>query len=101
VPGIPLFIRQININVVVTRQQGAFIGRGIVMNENEAYKYVFKDYPDVVSVNQMCLMLRISEKTGYKLLRENKIVHYKVGKAYKIPKLSLFNFLKIIDKSHA
>ncbi len=71
------------------------------MNENEAYKYVFKDYPDVVSVSQMCQMLRISEKTGYKLLRENNIKYYKVGKAYKIPKLSLFYFLKIINKSNA
>jgi excisionase family DNA binding protein len=69
------------------------------MNENEVYKYIFKDYPDVVNIDQMCEMLRIGEKAGYKLLRENRIVYYKVGKAYRIPKLSIFNFLKIIDKS--
>lgn len=68
------------------------------MNENEAYKYVFKDYPDVVGVSQMCEMLRISQKAGYKLLKERRIVHFKIGKTYKIPKLSLFNFL--INKSN-
>ena len=32
--------------------------------------------------------------------RENEIIHYKIGKAYKIHKLSLFKYLKIINKSN-
>ena len=46
---------------------------------SETYISVFKDYPDVVSVEQMSEMLQISTKTAYKLLHENRIVHFRFG----------------------
>ena len=49
------------------------------MKKNElTYSDVFKDYPDVVTVEQMSEMLDISTKTAYKLLNENCIKHFKI-----------------------
>ena len=53
----------------------------------------FRDYPDVLNIAEMCKILDISTKTGYKLLKENKIMYLKVGRAYRIPKKSLYNYL--------
>lgn len=47
---------------------------------------LFAEYPDVVSVRQMCIMLGgISMKTAYKLLGNGEIHHLKIGKSFKIP----------------
>ena len=54
-----------------------------------------KPYPDVMSIEQMCEILSISTKTGYRILREGKICCLKVGRAYRIPKAHLFTFLCI------
>ena len=49
---------------------------------------LFAEYPDVVSVKQMCIMLGgISMKTAYKLLGNGEIHHLKIGKSFKIPKV--------------
>jgi excisionase family DNA binding protein len=59
---------------------------------------IFKDYPDVVDVEQMCKMLGgISVKTGYRLLQEDKIKHFKIGRTYKIPKLYILEYLHILN----
>lgn len=56
---------------------------------------MLKDYPDVMSIEQMCEILSISTKTGYRILREGKILSLKVGRAYRIPKAHLFTYLCI------
>jgi excisionase family DNA binding protein len=56
---------------------------------------MFSDYPDVVDVGQMSEMLGISTKTGYKLLKENKIQHFKIGRTYKVPKYNILLFIKV------
>ncbi|WP_337551693.1 helix-turn-helix domain-containing protein [Anaerotignum faecicola] len=48
-----------------------------------------------MTVEQMCEVLGISTKTGYRLLREKKICCLKVGRAYRIPKAHLFTYLCI------
>ena len=53
------------------------------------------DYPDVLTLEQMCELLKISSKTGCKLLRENKITCLKIGRAYRIPKAHVFTYLMI------
>jgi len=69
-------------------------------NEYNPYCLLFKEYPDVVNIEQMCEMLGgISIKTGYRILRENKINHFKIGRAYKIPKISILIYLKVIQES--
>ena len=44
---------------------------------------------------RMCEILSISTKTGYRILREGKILSLKVGRAYRIPKAHLFTYLCI------
>jgi excisionase family DNA binding protein len=65
----------------------------------EAYKMMFKDYPDVVTVEQMCEMLGgISIKTGYRLLKNGSIKSVVVGRRYRIPKLYVFEYLELVEK---
>lgn len=77
-------------------------GADTLLKSNEAYKLIFQEYPDVVSVEQMCEMLGgISAKTGYRLLRQNQIKHFKIGRTYKIPKLHIFEYLAVVQESDA
>lgn len=69
------------------------------MTGREAYRVMFRDYPDVVTVEQMSRMLGISGKTAYALLRDNKIEHFKVGRTYKIPKIHILSYLKVIQRA--
>ena len=60
------------------------------------------DYPDIVNVEQMCEMLGgISQKTAYRLLKNGTIKSFVVGRRYRIPKICIFEYLEIIDKSPA
>ena len=73
------------------------MGAATAITGREAYRIMFRDYPDVVNVNQMSKMLGISDKTAYALLRDNKIEHFKVGRAYKIPKIHILSYLRVIS----
>ena len=69
------------------------------MRAQEAYKMMFRDYPDVVTVEQMCEMLGgISIKTGYRLLKNGTIKSVVVGRRYRIPKLYIFEYLEVVEK---
>jgi excisionase family DNA binding protein len=54
---------------------------------------MLKDYPDVLSFEQMCKILSICPKTGYKLLQDEKIRNIKIGRAYRIPKPHMIAYL--------
>ena len=66
----------------------------------ELYKVMFTGYPDVVDVPQLWEMLGgTTIKSVYKLLREGKITAYRIGKGYRIPKLSIIKYLIDTQKS--
>ena len=73
------------------------MGAATAITGREAYRIMFRDYPDVVNVNQMSKMMGISDKTAYALLRDNKIEHFKVGRTYKIPKIHILSYLRVIS----
>ena len=54
---------------------------------------MFKNYPDVVTVEQLAQMLNIGKSSAYALLQSNRIHHVKVGKKYIIPKTSVLDFI--------
>lgn len=55
---------------------------------------VFSEYPDVVNVDQLRKMLGgIGPKAVYQLLHEGKIRYFKIGKAFRIPKVSVIRYL--------
>ena len=66
------------------------------MGFSDVYRSVLKDYPDVLTVEEMSRALGISTKTGYKLIRENKIESLKVGRSYRIPKAHLLSYMRLI-----
>ena len=62
------------------------------------YYLLFQDYPDVVNIDELCRMLGgIGRKSAYALLREHKIRAMKVGRAYRIPKLHVIQYLGLAD----
>ena len=72
------------------------------MKTQDVYKLMFRDYPDVVTVEQMCEMLGgISTKTGYWLPKDGTIKSFVVGRRYRILKLYIFEYLEIMDSKSA
>lgn len=65
------------------------------LSKSDTYSLMFRGYPDVVNVKQLCEMLRVSTKTACRLLRENKIEHFRIGRIYKIPKIHVLKYLKV------
>ncbi len=54
---------------------------------------MFSNYPDIVSVPQMCQMLGIGRNSAYSLLHADQIKHRRVGKKYIIPKTAVIGFV--------
>ena len=50
-------------------------------------------YGDVLTVKEVCTILRISRNTAYELVRAGKIRCVKVGNRYRIPKSEIARFL--------
>ena len=69
------------------------------MSFGEVYDRVLKEYPDILTVEDMSKALGVSTKTGYQLLRENKIEHLKVGRSYRVPKAHLLAYLRLDVKT--
>jgi len=63
------------------------------LQKNEGYNTILKEYPDVLSFEQMCKILGVSHKTGYKLLQDEKVSNIKIGRAYRIPKPHMIAYL--------
>lgn len=56
---------------------------------------MFDEYPDILNVKQLCKMLGgIGEKAAYLLLHDGSIRYFKIGKAFRIPKNSVIDFLQ-------
>lgn len=53
----------------------------------------FRDYPDVVSFDQMREMLHIGRNKAYTLIEQKKIRSIRIGRRHKIPKISVIEFL--------
>ena len=53
---------------------------------------IFKDYSDVLTVKGVQKMLGISRHQVYHLIESGKIRGIKLGKSYKIPKVSVIGF---------
>ena len=55
---------------------------------------IFSEYPDVVTVKQMCVMFFVfKQKTAYEMLECGDIRHLKIGKSFKIPKVCIIEYL--------
>lgn len=68
-----------------------------LMSDAELYQSTFTEYPDVVSVDQLCKMLSVSKATAYRLLKNGDIDSMVVGGSYKIPKLYVLRYLRMVS----
>ena len=60
---------------------------------------MLKKYPDIMTIDQMCSVLGISTKTGYKLIHNGTINATKVGRSFRIPKIHLLAYLKVVARN--
>ena len=67
--------------------------------EKDAYRLMLRNYPDVMSVQQMCDILQISTKTGYRMIQKQEILVLKIGRSYRVPKLTILRHLTARQKS--
>ena len=70
------------------------------MKIQTAYKIIFREYPDLVTAEQLHKMLgngKVSIKATYKLLRNNAIKSFIIGGRYMIPKVNVIKYLGIVD----
>ena len=67
------------------------------ISTQDIYSSVFRDYPDVLDVKQVSLLLGVSTKTIYRLLRDGTIVSLKVGREFRIPKVTVMKYVKVFS----
>jgi hypothetical protein len=68
--------------------------KAAVNNSKSVFRSMLKSYPDVLNITQMCEALGgLSTKTGYKLLNDHKIPSIKIGRSYRILKVSIIQYL--------
>lgn len=60
----------------------------------EIYRLLFKEYPDVLDVKQVSKLLGISTKTVYKLINDGTLPCLKVGREFRILKVTVMKYLK-------
>lgn len=63
----------------------------------EAYEIIFKDFPDVVGVEEVSKMLGICNKKVYRLIKDGEIPIIPCCRTYKIAKLHIIEYM--LDKS--
>ena len=55
---------------------------------------MFRDYPDVLTVKQVCEMLNIGRNNAYELVRSGAIKSVTIGRQIRIPKDNVIHFIE-------
>jgi len=54
---------------------------------------MFDQYPDILTVEEACEVLRIGYNAIYELLNSGKLKAYKNGRVWRIPKVAIENYI--------
>jgi len=54
---------------------------------------MFNNYPDVVTVKDLCKMLNIGRNNAYEFIRSGEITSLKIGRQIRISKQSIIDFI--------
>lgn len=54
---------------------------------------MFDEYDDLVPIEDLMEMLDLGRNKAYELLQSSQIKSFKIGKAYKIPKICIIDFV--------
>ena len=63
------------------------------MSQNKMYKFLFREYPDVMDVKQISRLLRVSTKTVYNLIRNGSLPYLKVGREFRVTKVAVIQYV--------
>ena len=63
------------------------------------YAAKLKDYPSALTVGEVGQILRVSDKLVYRLIRDGSIAAIRVGRAYRVAKSNLIDFMRSRDKN--
>lgn len=55
---------------------------------------MFEEYKDIITVKELCQMLRISKNTAYELIHSGQIKSIKVKRQIRISKQSIISYLE-------
>ena len=69
------------------------------LSASEVYRNVLADCPDVLNVPQVSAVLGISSKTTYRLLNTGELISLKIGREFKIPKVFVLQYLKVLAQN--
>ena len=56
---------------------------------------MFKEYNDLITIDELCQMLEIGRNTAYHLLNSDLIKAFKCGRVWKIPKEAVEQFIRL------
>lgn len=71
------------------------------MKNKELYSIMFPDYPDIVDNPQMQTMLGVSRHLAYGLISSGQVAGIKIGKAYRVPKVRIIDYVLSQNESAA
>lgn len=54
---------------------------------------MFEQYDDILTIDESCEALKIGKNALYKLLNEGKIKAFRNGKCWRIPKMSIVDYI--------
>lgn len=65
----------------------------------ELYNMMFPEFPDIVTVAQLQEMLGVSRHLAYDLFNDGSIRGLKIGNSFKIPKVSVIEYVMDQNRS--
>lgn len=69
------------------------MGNGRYEKEDYGRKAMLEHYPDVLTVDEVCNILRIARKTVYSLVKSGDLPSRRIGRIYRISKKQLVEYL--------
>lgn len=63
------------------------------MSSETAYNSLFRNYPDIVGVKEICKMLGLGSKKVYQLIQDEKIKKIPCGRNIKVAKVSVIDYV--------
>ena len=66
---------------------------GINKNVERKKQTMNNESKELITIEELCKVLSIGRNTAYRLLNENKITAFRIGKIWKIPKIAVKEFI--------
>ncbi len=61
---------------------------------------MFESYSDIVTVKELCVMLKIGRNTAYELVRSGRISSIRVGRQVRVSKESILSYMSRDIQTH-